>query len=117
MDIGFIGLGKMGFPMARRLTEAGHRLLVFDQRQEAVDTLVASRRTGGDLGDPGQYRPQGAARRRALVPRSVGAAAAEAHARPRARRRPAVLHDLFDEAGELSDAEGEEPGHGHLRLV
>ena len=24
MDIGFIGLGKMGFPMARRLIEAGH---------------------------------------------------------------------------------------------
>jgi 3-hydroxyisobutyrate dehydrogenase-like beta-hydroxyacid dehydrogenase len=41
MDIGFIGLGKMGFPMARRLIEAGHRLVVHDQRQEAVDKLVA----------------------------------------------------------------------------
>src|SRR5260370_19157553 len=41
MDIGFIGLGKMGFPMARRLIEAGHRLVVFDQRKEAVDRLVA----------------------------------------------------------------------------
>jgi 3-hydroxyisobutyrate dehydrogenase-like beta-hydroxyacid dehydrogenase len=41
MDIGFIGLGKMGFPMARRLVEAGHQLVVFDQRQEAVDQLVA----------------------------------------------------------------------------
>src|ERR1700719_3382611 len=41
MDIGFIGLGKMGFPMARRLIEAKHRLIVFDQRQEAVDKLVA----------------------------------------------------------------------------
>src|SRR6185312_5545882 len=41
MDIGFIGLGKMGFPMARRLIEAGHRLRVFDQRREAVDRLVA----------------------------------------------------------------------------
>jgi len=41
MDIGFIGLGKMGFPMARRLIEAKHRLVVFDQRQEAVDKLVA----------------------------------------------------------------------------
>ena len=26
MDIGFIGLGNMGFPMARRLVEAKHRL-------------------------------------------------------------------------------------------
>jgi 3-hydroxyisobutyrate dehydrogenase-like beta-hydroxyacid dehydrogenase len=41
MDIGFIGLGKMGFPMARRLIEAKHRLSVFDHRQEAVDQLVA----------------------------------------------------------------------------
>jgi len=41
MDIGFIGLGKMGFPMARRLIEAGHRLVVFDTRKDAVDKLVA----------------------------------------------------------------------------
>ena len=41
MDIGFIGLGKMGFPMARRLIEANHQLLVFDTRKEAVDKLVA----------------------------------------------------------------------------
>jgi 3-hydroxyisobutyrate dehydrogenase-like beta-hydroxyacid dehydrogenase len=40
MDIGFIGLGKMGFPMARRLVEAGHQLVVFDTRKEAVDQLV-----------------------------------------------------------------------------
>ena len=41
MEIGFIGLGKMGFPMARRLIEANNRLFVFDQREEAVDRLVA----------------------------------------------------------------------------
>jgi 3-hydroxyisobutyrate dehydrogenase-like beta-hydroxyacid dehydrogenase len=41
MDIGFIGLGKMGLPMARRLVAAGHRLIVHDTRREAVDTLVA----------------------------------------------------------------------------
>jgi 3-hydroxyisobutyrate dehydrogenase-like beta-hydroxyacid dehydrogenase len=41
MDIGFIGLGKMGFPMARRLIEAKHQLVVFDTRSEAVDRLVA----------------------------------------------------------------------------
>jgi len=41
MDIGFIGLGKMGLPMARRLIEAGHQLVVFDQRKEATDRLVA----------------------------------------------------------------------------
>jgi len=41
MNIGFIGLGKMGFPMARRLIEAKYQLVVFDQRKEAVDKLVA----------------------------------------------------------------------------
>jgi 3-hydroxyisobutyrate dehydrogenase-like beta-hydroxyacid dehydrogenase len=41
MEIGFIGLGKMGFPMARRLIEARHQLVVFDARKEAVDKLVA----------------------------------------------------------------------------
>src|SRR5215470_20167946 len=41
MDIGFIGLGNMGFPMARRLIEAKHQLVVFDTRKEVVDQLVA----------------------------------------------------------------------------
>ena len=41
MDIGFIGLGNMGTPMARRLIAAGHRLTVFDTRREAVEQLVA----------------------------------------------------------------------------
>ena len=41
MDIGFIGLGKMGLPMARRLIEAKHQLVVFDTRKEALDKLVA----------------------------------------------------------------------------
>ncbi len=41
MELGFIGLGKMGFPMARRLIEAKHQLTVFDTRKEATDKLVA----------------------------------------------------------------------------
>src|SRR5260221_1267236 len=40
MEIGFIGLGKMGFPMARRLIEAKHQLTVFDTRKDATDKLV-----------------------------------------------------------------------------
>ena len=40
MHIGFIGLGRMGFHMARRLIEAKHPLVVFDTRKEAVDDLV-----------------------------------------------------------------------------
>lgn len=40
MDIGFIGLGKMGFPMCRRLIEAGHTLIVFDVNRDAMERLV-----------------------------------------------------------------------------
>ena len=41
MEIGFIGLGNMGQPMARRLIEAGHHLTVFDTRREAAEALAA----------------------------------------------------------------------------
>jgi 3-hydroxyisobutyrate dehydrogenase-like beta-hydroxyacid dehydrogenase len=41
MDIGFIGLGRMGFPMASRLVAAGHRLVAYDTRREAVERLCA----------------------------------------------------------------------------
>jgi 3-hydroxyisobutyrate dehydrogenase-like beta-hydroxyacid dehydrogenase len=41
MDIGFIGLGNMGSPMARRLIEAGHKLTVYDTRNDAVAPFVA----------------------------------------------------------------------------
>lgn len=41
MDIGFIGLGNMGQPMARRLIEAGHKLIIYDTRNDAVAPLVA----------------------------------------------------------------------------
>ena len=41
MDIGFIGLGNMGAHMARRLIEAGHKVIVYDTRQEAIGNLAA----------------------------------------------------------------------------
>jgi hypothetical protein len=47
MDIGFIGLGNMGQPMARRLIEAGHKLVVYDTRNDAAAPLVA---LGAQLG-------------------------------------------------------------------
>jgi 3-hydroxyisobutyrate dehydrogenase-like beta-hydroxyacid dehydrogenase len=40
-DVGFIGLGRMGFPMARNLGAKGYRVRVFD-----VDTAVAARAAG-----------------------------------------------------------------------
>lgn len=40
LTIGFIGLGKMGSPMARLLVESGHRVLGFDLATEALDHLA-----------------------------------------------------------------------------
>lgn len=36
MRIGFVGVGKMGRPMALRLAEAGHKVVAYDVSQEAV---------------------------------------------------------------------------------
>lgn len=39
MQLGMIGLGKMGANMVRRIMGAGHECVVFDQSPEAVETL------------------------------------------------------------------------------
>lgn len=41
MDIGFIGLGNMGYPMARRLVEAGHKLIVYDTSGQMMSRMTA----------------------------------------------------------------------------
>ena len=41
-DYGFIGVGRMGGHMARRLLAAGHSLTVFDTSKEATDELAKS---------------------------------------------------------------------------
>ena len=41
VEIGFIGLGNMGFPMAQRLIHADHHVIAFDTRAEALDSVVA----------------------------------------------------------------------------
>lgn len=40
MKLGFIGLGAMGKPMAKRLVAASHDLFVYDVAESAVDELV-----------------------------------------------------------------------------
>jgi 3-hydroxyisobutyrate dehydrogenase-like beta-hydroxyacid dehydrogenase len=40
-QLGFVGLGNMGGPMAHRLIEAGHRLAIYDIRDEAMAPLAA----------------------------------------------------------------------------
>jgi 3-hydroxyisobutyrate dehydrogenase-like beta-hydroxyacid dehydrogenase len=39
--LGFVGVGRMGGPMANRLLDAGHRLCIYDLSEEATKPLVA----------------------------------------------------------------------------
>ncbi|OBG63176.1 oxidoreductase [Mycobacterium sp. E1715] len=41
MEVGFIGLGNMGFPIARRLIQQGHDVVAFDTRGAALERIVA----------------------------------------------------------------------------
>ena len=52
MQLGMIGLGRMGGNMVVRLMKAGHDCLVYDSHQEAVDALVA-KGAKGTTGLPG----------------------------------------------------------------
>jgi 6-phosphogluconate dehydrogenase len=46
MQIGFVGLGRMGGNMTRRLLDGGHEVVVWDRSTEAVQTLGRSGATG-----------------------------------------------------------------------
>jgi len=46
MDIGFIGLGKMGMNMVTRLTQGGHRVVVFDRTTDLITQAEAKGATG-----------------------------------------------------------------------
>ena len=46
MQIGMVGLGRMGSNMVRRLTRMGHSLVVFDRSPAAVHALAADGATG-----------------------------------------------------------------------
>ncbi len=46
MQLGVIGLGRMGGNIARRLTRAGHEIFVFDVDAKAVDKLAGEGMTG-----------------------------------------------------------------------
>src|SRR5215472_2430223 len=46
MQLGMIGLGRMGANMVRRLLKGGHRCVVFDRSPAAVAELVKEKATG-----------------------------------------------------------------------
>ncbi len=40
MELGMIGLGRMGDNMTRRLLNGGHRVMVYDSTEKAVEAIV-----------------------------------------------------------------------------
>ena len=48
MELGMVGLGRMGANMTRRLTAAGHRIVVFDRDKAAVSKMVEEGAIGAD---------------------------------------------------------------------
>ena len=48
MQLGMIGLGRMGANMVRRLIRKGHSCVVFDRSSQAVDELVKENAVGAD---------------------------------------------------------------------
>src|ERR1700735_3076798 len=46
MQLGMIGLGRMGANMVRRLVKGGHECVVFDVSKKAVEQLVREKATG-----------------------------------------------------------------------
>ena len=51
MQLGYIGLGNMGAPMAQNLIKAGHDVLVYDIDQSKIETVVQSGATAGESGE------------------------------------------------------------------
>jgi 6-phosphogluconate dehydrogenase len=47
MQLGMVGLGRMGGNIVRRLAHGGHECVVFDQNPAAIKALVGERVTGG----------------------------------------------------------------------
>ena len=48
MQLGMVGLGRMGANIVRRLMRAGHECVVFDVNPDAVKTLAAEGAIGAD---------------------------------------------------------------------
>ena len=49
MQLGMVGLGRMGANMVRRLIKKGHECVVFDVAPKAVSELVAGKGCGSDV--------------------------------------------------------------------
>ena len=58
MNVGFIGLGAMGRPMALHLRSAGHALAVYARRPEAAQPLLDAGAAAAARPPPGAGRAE-----------------------------------------------------------
>ena len=70
MELGFIGLGHMGQPMARNLLKAGHRVIVYNRTRSKAEALAAD---GAEIAD----RPSETCRGEAVITMLADDAAVE----------------------------------------
>ena len=82
MQLGMIGLGRMGANMVRRLIQGGHQCVVFDMFPKAVEDLAKEKATGATSLDDFVKKLQQAARRLADGP---GRRRRQTDRRPRCR--------------------------------
>ena len=54
MQLGMIGLGRMGANMVRRLLKGGHECVVFDVSPEAAHDRMAANNPMGRYGEPAE---------------------------------------------------------------
>lgn len=94
MDVGFIGTGRMGYPMAMNLQKAGHRLVVHDIRPAAAEGLLERGATWADT-------PRAVAEQSEVVFGSLP--------------RPADVEQVF--LGENGLLEGMRPGQAYFDLT
>ena len=53
MQLGMVGLGRMGANMVRRLLRGGHECVVFNQTPKPIEELVKENATGASgMADP-----------------------------------------------------------------
>lgn len=93
MEVGFIGLGLMGRPMALNLLRAGHRVHVWSRRPEAMQPLL----------DVGAVGAASAAALASVAPVTISMVA----------DAPDVAEVVLGEAG---IAAGAQPGHIHIDM-
>jgi 6-phosphogluconate dehydrogenase len=84
MELGMVGLGRMGTNMVRRLLRAGHRCVVYDLQPQAVATLVEEGAIGANSLEDLTHRLTGPRAVWMMVPAARGESDAH-HPRPPAR--------------------------------